>query len=107
MGFVIRILQGFMLGTMSSISPLLLLEVAPIEQTGLYGIFNQICIVIGNIVNFIIGEYQKPYVMCIFSAVVHALQLCLIWLILAYTFKEHKNDQDDQPKESIFQKQYI
>ena len=74
MGFVIRILQGFMLGAMSSISPLLLLEVAPIEQTGLYGIFNQICIVIGNIVNFIIGEYQKPYVMCIFSAVVHALQ---------------------------------
>ncbi|EAY23718.1 major facilitator superfamily protein [Trichomonas vaginalis G3] len=107
MGFVIRILQGFMLGAMSSIGPLLLLEVAPVEQTGLYGTFNQIFIVIGSIVNFLIGEYQKPSAMCIFSAAVHTLQLCLIWLIPVEAFKEQKVDTGDQSAESIFQKKYV
>ncbi|EAY05075.1 major facilitator superfamily protein [Trichomonas vaginalis G3] len=107
LGFVVRVLQGFVLGAMAGIGPLLLLEISPIDQTGLYGTFNQIFAVIGAIFMFLIGEYQKPYVMCIFSVCVHVLQLFLIWVIPAEAFKERKVEQDDKPKESICQKKYI
>ncbi|EAX86609.1 major facilitator superfamily protein [Trichomonas vaginalis G3] len=113
MGFVIRILQGFMLGAASSLGPLLLLEVAPAEQTGLYGTFNQIFIVIGIIILYLIGEYQHPRAMCIYSAVSHALQLGLIWLIPETSITQQnkggddKENKEEEKKESIFQKQYL
>ncbi|EAY21645.1 major facilitator superfamily protein [Trichomonas vaginalis G3] len=111
MGFVMRVLQGFMLGAFSALGPLLLLEVAPAEQTGLYGTFNQIFIVIGIIILYLIGEYAMPFVMCIYAAVSHGLQLGLIWLIpeTAIHQEENKeeNDAQETEKESIFQAKYI
>ena len=112
MGFVMRVLQGFMLGAFSSLGPLLLLEVAPAEQTGLYGTFNQIFIVIGILILYLIGEYQKPYVMCIYSAVSHALQLGLIWLIPETAIHQQEAEEDNkeekkEEQESIFQAKYI
>lgn len=111
MGFVMRVLQGFMLGAFSALGPLLLLEVAPAEQTGLYSTFNQIFIVIGIIILYLIGEYAMPFVMCIYAAVSHGLQLGLIWLIpeTAIHQEENKeeNDAQEAEKESIFQAKYI
>ena len=109
MGFVMRILQGFILGAFSSLGPLLLLEVAPAEQTGLYGTFNQICIVIGIIILYFIGEYQDPFVMCIYAAVSHAVQCGLIWLIPETSIKSQGDGEDnkEQTSESIFQAKYI
>ncbi|EAY05073.1 major facilitator superfamily protein [Trichomonas vaginalis G3] len=106
MGFVIRILQGLMLGAMSSIGPLLLLEVSPLDQTGIYGTFNQTFVVIGAIINFLIGEYFPPYAMCITSIIGHVLQLFLIWIIPVTAFKEQKQEEKNKISESIFQKKY-
>lgn len=119
-GIAMRTLMGILLGSISSLSPMYLVEIAPKGFSGLYGTFNQLSISISySLLNFL-GPYLNYIELCYYSAVFPFLEACLIWFV-PETSKEAKEAREakkaaklglsqtespvqKQPKEKLFQK---
>lgn len=119
-GIAMRTLMGVLLGSISSLSPMYLVEIAPKGFTGLYGTFNQLSIAISySLLNFL-GPYLDYMELCYYSAVFPFLEACLIWFV-PETSEEAKEARDakkaaklgkappehsttTRPKEKLFQK---
>lgn len=114
-GIFIRACLGIVLGANSAIGPLYLVEIAPPDYVGFYGTMNQMTIVLGIIILFIIGQYYQPWALHILAIVTAGIQLATIWFVPEtsplYTDNDVDNEEDDDEeddiKESIFDRQYI
>ncbi|KAK8866765.1 glucose import [Tritrichomonas musculus] len=112
-GIACRTIMGVLLGSISSLSPMYLVEIAPKGFTGLYGSFNQLSIAISySLLNFL-GPYLNYIELCYYSAVFPFLEALLIWFVPetskeARELKIGKTEQiqhiQTHPKEKLFQK---
>lgn len=81
LGIACRTLMGILLGSISSLSPMYLVELAPQGYTGFYGTFNQLSISVSySLLNFL-GPYLDYQKLCYYSAVFPFLEAILIWLV--------------------------
>ncbi|EAX98504.1 major facilitator superfamily protein [Trichomonas vaginalis G3] len=116
-GIIIRALQGIILGACTAIGPLYLVEITPPSYVEFYGTLNQLCIVIGIVILYIIGQYYHPWVLHILAIVTSVIQITFIWFVpetsplydktASSTEKESSDEDKGDIKESIFDKAYI
>ena len=93
-GIVIRAFLGIVMGSYSSISPMYLVEIAPIGRSGFFGSLSQIGIVIGMVFFDFIGPSLSYLEMNYVGAAVCSLQACLIWIIEESPAVEHINEEE-------------
>lgn len=105
-GIVGRAILGIFMGSISVVIPLCINELAPPEYKGIYGSLSQFGITVGcTVVNFLslaLNWRNLTY----FDGALCGLLCILIWIIPIKP-NEPKNNNDNEPKESIFQKKYV
>lgn len=117
-GIVIRALLGIVLRACTAIGPLYLVEIAPADYVEFYGTLNQMCIVFGIVVLFVIGQYYDPWVLHILAIVTSVIQIATIWFCpeTSPLYDQQNNgdssgndesDDNGDIKESIFDRQYL
>lgn len=113
---LMRALLGLVIGGVTSITPTMLVEVAPSGLTGYFGNLNQIGCVIGIIIMYLQGNWcvniNKPngdrwWSLSVTCAVINAAAAGLIWLCPETGIKKDNDNKEEEKKESVFQKQYI
>ena len=98
-GIVIRAFLGIVMGSYSSISPMYLVEIAPVGRSGFFGSLNQIGIVIGMVFFDFIGPSLTYLTLNFVGAGVTALQACLIWFVEESPAVSHINEEEAKENE--------
>lgn len=108
LGIAVRALIGLNVGASSAFVPMVVIELAPTEHVGLFANFNQVFIILGICIMYIVGEYAPWWSLCIIGAATCAVQACLIWVIpKTDPKKDDKTDHEKKNKRSVWQKEYI
>ncbi|OHT15583.1 major facilitator superfamily transporter [Tritrichomonas foetus] len=80
LGVTLRCIQGVLNGGLVTITPILITENAPDDNTGMFGCINQAGIVVGMVVLAMVGVNSPTRTLTILCAIVNGLFACLIWL---------------------------
>lgn len=102
--FVARGIQGFVIGGVSGLCSMYIVEISPIEYRGAYGTIHQIFVTIGGLYQFAIGIIGNWRIFTWLSIIVSVLHVILIWFVPDSQVKEL---DETGSSESIFQKKYI
>ena len=109
-GFVARFFLGFGIGIFSYLTPMYLVEIAPPEHSGSFGTFQELGIMIGQLLLFFVGGVLGVvYLSCVFVAHV-VIALCLLWFVPespVLTDNDLSNSQLEEKHVSIFQRKYL
>lgn len=113
-GIVARALIGLVLGGYSSISPMVLVEIAPKGSSGFYGSLNQFALVLATFILNMLGPHLNYIYLSIYCACFTFIQSFLIWLVPetgqneeVVVENEEENAQKNEKKESLCQKKYV
>jgi MFS family permease len=112
LGIVIRACLGLTSGAFSSMSTLLLTDVAPKELAGFFGNFNSIGLILGVIWMYLQGNWKSWETLC-YSGISASVALALLlWIIPEESLHKKREDPADEPqaidtKESVLSKKYI
>lgn len=79
LGIVLRSLQGLVLGGNATITPMIILEIAPINSRGMFGGFAQIGKTTGFLIYYIIATYSGWRMMVVVGAVFCLLHSVFVW----------------------------
>ena len=97
-----RAMIGFVLGSMSSICPLYINEIAPKEWKGIYGSVNQLGITSGVTFCFLISTWLSWKFLCCVCAVMFLMLIALVWIV-----PDRKATVAEGQRESLWQKRYL
>lgn len=87
-GILLRSLQGLVLGGNATITPMIILEVAPFHSKGMFGGFAQIGKTSGFLIYYIAGAFSNWKTMVIIGAVFCLIESVFIW------FTPEQNDSN-------------
>lgn len=76
-----RACLGLVMGALSAIGPLFLVEIAPEGESGFFGSLNQLFIVVGVLISCVCGASMSYFTLNFVGAVCCLLQAVLIWFI--------------------------
>lgn len=105
-GIVARALIGFVLGGYSSISPMLLVEIAPKGLSGFYGSLNQFALVLATFIINCLGPHLNYLELSIYCACFPFIQAFLIWFVPETGTNDSDTQVKSEQKESLCQKKY-
>lgn len=104
LAYLIRVIQGILMGASTAVCSMYIVELSPIENRGAFGSFHQLFSAIGisylNLLNIFCGWRLLTYL----AGLIQVLFLCFIWFIPESPAVERKEQKED---ESIFQKKYM
>ena len=96
-GVILRSLQGVIIGGFVTITPILMTEIAPDDETGRFGCMNQCGIAFGMCAMQFLGAFIQWRYLIVVAAVFSALYCILIWLT-----PEWKQDKFESMKSRRF-----
>ena len=99
-GIFVRAMTGLAVGGISTVCPVMLIELAPEGHTGFFGTFNQIGIVIGIVCMNLAGNWLKWKSLVIIGIVCAALPSFLIWFCPETYTREIKEEKNEHEKEN-------
>ena len=99
-GIFIRALTGLAVGGISTVCPVMLIELAPEGHTGFVGTFNQMAIVIGIVCMNLAGNWLSWRSLVIIGIICAALPAFLIWLCPETYTRPAKEEKKDSEKDS-------
>ena len=105
-GILARALIGFVLGGYSSISPMLLVEIAPKGLSGFYGSLNQFSLVLATFILNFLGPHLNYLELSIYCACFPFIQAFLIWFVPETGEITESTETNLGKKEKLCQKKY-
>ena len=107
LAFLFRGLLGLTVGAFSSVCPLYITELSPLELRGAYGVFHQFGVVIGASLSYFLGIWFNWKKLSFLSAIPPGLCCCLIMLVPESPHHVPNSEiQKSTEKESLCQKKY-
>jgi MFS family permease len=108
LAFVMRATVGVTMGVFSSVCPLYITELAPVEYRGVLGTFNQLGIIFGSTLTYFWGVFFDWRIISYLLAVPPALLCFLIWFVIESPAVGRLAVQPkSQPKESLCARHFV
>ncbi|OHT11425.1 major facilitator superfamily transporter [Tritrichomonas foetus] len=104
-GIMVRAFLGIVIGGLSSVCPMYIVELSPPDYTGFFGSFNQLGICVGIFTMYLSGNFLTWQNLALYGMSIDILLFILIWFIPESPVI--KNSKDPMVTESIFQKKYL
>lgn len=104
-GIITRALCGVSMGAYMTITPMYLVEIAPVGYSGVFGAMNQFGVCIGNILFSVLGPYLNYMELNYVGGSICILQGVLIWFIPESP--EADKEIEESSIMSVFKKKYL
>lgn len=102
LAFIARAMNGICTGIFGGLCSMYLIEISPLKYRGIFGVFAQMLVSIGNTYSFFVGNFVKwRYLACALLGI-NVVQAVLIWVVPDSDVHELEHES-----ESVFQKKFV